>query len=516
MALFRLSMKKVHANIKAKVAYIEREGKYSKGVKAEELREKWSGNMPTWAASSQDFWNDIEQEEKPGQVQARGLELCLPVELSNEEQKALVDEFCGIVLKKHAYTVAIHDSKDKRNPHVHIYFSERLIDNRKEPPRRKYCRQRTGYSKDRVITGGKGKEWLLKTLKEWEDIQNKALEKAGRPERVSRLTLEAQGINREAQIHVGYQDTNRYRRTGEKGARMRRNEAILERNRAYAEELAAAEKEVEMLREKVNKERAAAKKAAEEKAAAKKKEKAETAAYWARRIAEQQWQEAVKKAEDKAKKAVEEAAKKQPEPVASRPVPTIEPALPIQKEQAPLPLDETRPEKITRLKKEIAELEAKIAAPEFVSKTKKEMAEIANAAADVEYKALLQKQKELEKERRNGGRDEFLIDSDMRFTKSRMDSILIMIPYDAKKIEIANQKYKELQLTEIANQEAKKELQAQLVAKRRKLEALEQEEARAAELEKIKQQPEPEKEKEQKEPEIRKIIKKEKNRGLER
>ena len=145
MALYRLSMKKVHDHIKAKVAYIERQGKYNKGAKAEELRESWSSDMPSWAVNSADFWHDIETEEKPGQVQARGIELALPVELSKEEQRAIVEEFSDTVLKNHARTIAIHDSKDGKNPHVHIYFTERRKNDKEEPPRGKYCRQRTGY-----------------------------------------------------------------------------------------------------------------------------------------------------------------------------------------------------------------------------------------------------------------------------------------------------------------------------------------------------------------------------------
>ncbi len=272
MALYRLSMKKVHDHIKAKVAYIERQGKYGKGTKAEELRESWSKDLPSWAANSADFWGDIETEEKPGQVQARGIELALPVELSKEEQRAIVEEFSNTVLKNHARTIAIHDSRDGKNPHVHIYFTERRIDDREEPPRGKYCRQRTGYSKDRIITGGKGKEWLLRIRKDWENIQNKALENAGFLfDQVSCESLEAQGIAREAQIHVGYQDTNRYRKTGEKGARMRRNEAILTRNRDYISEFTAAEADVKRLEKAVIEEQKAKKEAAQKAAEAAKK-----------------------------------------------------------------------------------------------------------------------------------------------------------------------------------------------------------------------------------------------------
>lgn len=334
MALYRLSVKLVKEHVSSKVAYIEREGKYSRGTKAEDLRESWSSDMPTWAVNSADFWNDIEKEEKPGQVQARGIELALPVELSKEEQRAIVEEFSDTVLKNHARTIAIHDSKDGKNPHVHIYFSERKIDDRKEPERGKYCRQRVGYSKDRSINGAGRKQWLKNVRKAWENIQNKALENAGFLfEQVSCESLEAQGIAREAQIHVGYQDTNRFRKTGEKGARFRRNEAILSRNRDYVTELSAAQAAVQRLEKAVKEERKAKEEAARKAAEAKKKaEEARRieavrlkmeAAEAERRRADDEARakaeaEAAQKAEEEAKKAAE-AAPKQPEPKPTAP-----------------------------------------------------------------------------------------------------------------------------------------------------------------------------------------------------
>ena len=332
MAIYRLSIKIVKEHVSAKIAYIEREGKYSRGTKAEELRESWSEALPSWAVNSQDFWKDIEAEEKAGQTQARGIELALPVELSKEEQKAIVKEFCEKSLKGHAKTIAIHDSKDGKNPHVHIYFSERRIDDREEPPRGKYCRQRTGYSKAKEINGAGRKQWLLKIRKNWENIQNQALENAGYLfDQVSCESLEAQGIRREAQIHVGYRDTNRFRKTGEKGARFRRNEAVLERNRAYISELSAAQAEVQRLEKAVKEERKAqeevARKAAEAKKKAEEAQRIEAERLWMeaaeaeRRRADdaRRAEAAAQKAEEEAKKAAEQAAPKQPEPEQTAP-----------------------------------------------------------------------------------------------------------------------------------------------------------------------------------------------------
>lgn len=231
MALYLLSVKLCSEHVTAKVSYILRAGKYAKGEKKEELRESNSENLPSWAqGDSLKFWKAIERGEKPGQVQARSIILALPVELSKEQQREIVIEFCESCLKNHALTWAIHDSKSGQNPHVHICFSERLIDARQEPKEQEYCKQRKGYSKDRKITGTNRKQWLNNVRKKWEVIQNTALEKAGCEVRVSCESLEKQGKDREPEIHVGPEEMARYKRTGKKGNRLKKNEEIKSRN----------------------------------------------------------------------------------------------------------------------------------------------------------------------------------------------------------------------------------------------------------------------------------------------
>ena len=236
MAIYRLSIKICREAITKKIDYIQRNGRYGKGEKAEELREKWSINLPSWAKDAHDFWSAIEDYEKPGQVQARGIELALPVELSRYEQRELVKTFCNENLNGHACSVAIHDSLSGNNPHVHIYFCERKIDKSKvEPDRAHYCKQRSGYSKDRAITGSGRKRWLKNLRKFWENELNNALAKNGYEERVSCESLKTQGIDRIPQIHVGYKDYSLLRRTGKRGIRMTRNDEVLNANKSLLE-----------------------------------------------------------------------------------------------------------------------------------------------------------------------------------------------------------------------------------------------------------------------------------------
>lgn len=237
MAQYRLSIKVYHNAISRRIDYINRDGKYKYGEKGEEYMTGWSENLPSWAADCRDYWQSIEKTEKPGNVQARGFQLNLPVELSSEEQVKIVKQLMDKWFNKHAYTVAIHNKPG--NPHAHVYFNERLIDDRPEPDRNSYCKQRTGYSKDREITGLKRDQWLRRLRKNWEEIQNQALERAGCKERVSCETLEKQGIKRIPQVHLGPIAAALERR----GIQTRRGD-INRRIRAINEKLATYEKEI--------------------------------------------------------------------------------------------------------------------------------------------------------------------------------------------------------------------------------------------------------------------------------
>lgn len=229
MAIYHFSLKVVKAHADLKFDYIARQGKYSNGRKAEELVTAWSGNLPSWASSARQFWKTIETHEKPGQSRGRTIELALPNELTTEQQLLYTKKWCEDNLRDHTYSAAIHHKNN--NPHVHIFFCERKIDrNKPEPDAEHYCKQRSGYSKDRMITGSNRKAWLIDKRKSWEIATNKALELAGQNVRVDSRSLKDQGSNRLPQIKVGYKDYIKLNRTGMKGARYERNERIKQYN----------------------------------------------------------------------------------------------------------------------------------------------------------------------------------------------------------------------------------------------------------------------------------------------
>ncbi|WP_050385853.1 MobA/MobL family protein [Bradyrhizobium pachyrhizi] len=115
--------------------------------------------------------------------------LALPKELNQTERIGLVREFAEHVTQGRApWLAAFHDKgKDANNPHCHLVLRDR------DP--------KTG---KRVI--GTSEIGSTERLREsWEKFANRALERAGRSERIDRRTLADQGIEREPTIHEGPQ-----------------------------------------------------------------------------------------------------------------------------------------------------------------------------------------------------------------------------------------------------------------------------------------------------------------------
>lgn len=204
MAIYHFRIKTAGGRAGEKIDYIAREGKWENSAKKEELLCVENQNFPEWAVDKNDFWSEMDKQEKKNAY--REIVLALPRELNFEQQKTLISNYCAENLKGHPLTFAIHENigslSGERNPHAHIIFSERKMDGR-TVEREKFCRQRSGYKKDREITGAGRRKWLKTMRKQWENAANRALENAGSKERISCETLEKQGILRKPQKHLG-------------------------------------------------------------------------------------------------------------------------------------------------------------------------------------------------------------------------------------------------------------------------------------------------------------------------
>lgn len=192
----------------AKLDYIEREGKYSKGK--QEVAHIEHGNMPEFARhNAKYYWQAADAHERENGRLFQQFEFALPRELTAEQQIALAREFVAAVCNKHQlpYSFAIHkgeyDHRGKRvngeaKPHVHLVFSERQNDGIARDAEQWFKRANSknpsqgGAAKVREI---KATEWLEQQRQTWEQLANAALEKAGHDARIDHRTLAAQGIN---------------------------------------------------------------------------------------------------------------------------------------------------------------------------------------------------------------------------------------------------------------------------------------------------------------------------------
>jgi MobA/MobL family protein len=113
--------------------------------------------------------------------------VALPRELTHDQNAILIREFAeGLTKGRASWVAGIHDGPgDADNPHCHIIFRDRDFETGK-----------------RVMElSEKGSTERIRIA--WEERVNAALERAGLEVRVDRRTLEAQGLDREPEIHVG-------------------------------------------------------------------------------------------------------------------------------------------------------------------------------------------------------------------------------------------------------------------------------------------------------------------------
>ena len=214
----------------ASCAYYSGEKKYSeyeccwKYPHSSSSRVKWveamlPSNAPKAYADPQTLWNAVDAAETSVNAQtARSMLFALPRELTDEQNLALVRDFCQkeFVDKGMVCNFFYHDNGDG-NPHVHIMLTLRAMDeNGKWLPKSKnvYALDENG---NRIRTpNGSWKRVKVNTVdwnerkygeiwrQDWAAAQNAALEAAGRMERVDMRSLERQGVeDRLPQKHLG-------------------------------------------------------------------------------------------------------------------------------------------------------------------------------------------------------------------------------------------------------------------------------------------------------------------------
>ena len=173
-------------------AYITREQEYSR---RKDIEWSESGNMPDFAANSpREFWLAADTHERANGRTYTEIQVALPRELSREAQIALAREAAQQFMGgRFAYTMAVHNpvAHDKiEQPHMHLMFSERAIDDRTRTLPAEQFFKRNGAKKDR--------DWNDRTRPEvlrsaWCDMMNRAMEKEDIPVRVDPRSWAEQG-----------------------------------------------------------------------------------------------------------------------------------------------------------------------------------------------------------------------------------------------------------------------------------------------------------------------------------
>ena len=199
MAIYHLSVKTGSRDggqsARARAQYIAREGKDEKD--RDELAHNESGNMPQWAEDDpRHYWAAADAHERVNGRLFVAVECALPKELNEAEQRTLARSFADALTggERSPYTMALRRGGGE-NPHVHLMISERGLDGHDRDAERWFKRynakepEKGGARKSRSI---KGKEWLENTRRGWARAANRALEGAGRAERIDHRSLEAQ------------------------------------------------------------------------------------------------------------------------------------------------------------------------------------------------------------------------------------------------------------------------------------------------------------------------------------
>ena len=175
-------------------------------------------HAPPEFADRSTLWNSVEEIEKSSTAQlAREIEVALPIELSRAEQLALVRAFVkdNFVDAGMCADFAIHD-KGTGNPHAHIMLTIRPI--REDGKWGAKCRKVYDLdSQGQRIPDGKGgwknhredtTDWNRRENAEkwraaWAAYTNRALEAAGRPERIDHRSYKRQGVDIIPSVHMG-------------------------------------------------------------------------------------------------------------------------------------------------------------------------------------------------------------------------------------------------------------------------------------------------------------------------
>jgi len=157
---------------------------------------------PGWASDRSELWNAAERAEdkstrRGAASTGRDIILALPHELTEEQRLAAVRQFATALMRRYAVAVdfALHAPdrhSDSRNYHAHLLMTTRRLGP-------------DGFgSKTRELDDFKTGPREIEAIRMvWEQIGNRALEKAGLDIHIDCRSFADQGVDREPTVHLG-------------------------------------------------------------------------------------------------------------------------------------------------------------------------------------------------------------------------------------------------------------------------------------------------------------------------
>jgi hypothetical protein len=176
----------------AHAQYIARDGQYQERGGLELVE---SGNMPEFAqADPHSFWVAADAHERANGRTYTELQIALPRELDPAQRQELARDVTRELLgDRFAYTLAVHSplAKDKIDqPHMHLMFSERVVDSNTQCLSGDRFFKRNGARKDPEWNA---RDKPMEVREKWVEMMNAAMERHGQEQRLDARSWEEQG-----------------------------------------------------------------------------------------------------------------------------------------------------------------------------------------------------------------------------------------------------------------------------------------------------------------------------------
>jgi hypothetical protein len=176
----------------AHAQYLAREGQYQQRGGVELIE---SGNMPEFAkADPHSFWVAADAHERANGRTYTELQIALPRELDPAQRQELARDVTRELLgERFAYTLAVHSPLAKDNidqPHMHLMFSERVVDSNTQSLSEDRFFKRNGARKDPEWNA---RDKPMEVREKWVEMMNAAMQRHGQEQRLDARSWANQG-----------------------------------------------------------------------------------------------------------------------------------------------------------------------------------------------------------------------------------------------------------------------------------------------------------------------------------